>query len=234
MTMTRPPADPAISLILQENTRLLESLRPVQPGEGLMERLRAISRSMPARVEATETLGLLIPGTLAPPPFSPDLRARLGRIPSIHPRRAAAPTAPKRSRFPAFLLDWRVSVAVAYAAAALVVAILGVDPLSAARKTAFDLASTGQEAIEEARDAARKRIATASFASRPEALSRQLDYRLYRSVEVSKAKAVAWGSVVLDRVFGQTDAQPARAGQREGPGAPRTGLPEPDGPDFRS
>ena len=234
MSMTLPPADPAVALILEENTRLLESLRPVQPGEGLMESLRAISRTVPARVEATETLGLLIPGTLAPPPFSAGLRDRLARIPSLHPRRADAPAAPRSSRFPAFLLDWRVSVAVAYAAAALVVAILGVDPMSAARKTAFDLASTGQEAIEEARDAARKRIATSSFASRPDALTRQLDYRLYRSVEVSKAKAVAWGSVVFDRVFGTTEAQPARAGQREHPGAPRTGLPEPDGPDFRS
>ena len=231
--MSQPPADPALALILEENTRLLASLRPVQPGGDLMEGLRAIQRTAPARVEAAETLGLLVPGTLQPPPFPPGLRGRLGQIPLHHPRKRTAPASPKASRVPAFLLDWRVSVAVAYAAAALVVAILGVDPLSAARKAAFDLASTGQEAMEEARDAARKRISTSSLASRPEALTRQLDYRLYRSVEVSKAKAVAWGSVVLDRVFGSTDAQPSRAGHREQP-APRTGLPEPDGPDFRS
>jgi hypothetical protein len=232
--MTRLPEGPAIALILEENTRLLESLCPVQPGDGLMERLRAISRTAPARVEAAETLGLLTPGALEPVPFPPGLRARLGQIPVLHPRRKTAPASRRVSRIPSILLDWRVSVAVAYAAAALVVAILGVDPLSAARKAAFDLASTGQEAIEEARDAARKRISTSGLGARPEALTRQLDYRLYRTVEVSKAKAVAWGSVVLDRVFGTTEAQPARAGQREHPGAPRTGLPEPDGPDFRS
>ena len=232
--MSPSPADPVLDRIVEENTRLLESLRHVQPSAGLMERLREISRTSPVRVEATETLGLLVPGTLQRPPFSPELRARLGRIPAEHPRRAAAPALGKDPRLPAFLLDWRVSVAAAYAAAAVVVALLGVDPLSTARSAAFDLASTGQAAIEEARDAARQRLAASSLASRPEALSRQLDYRLYRSVEVSKAKAVAWGSVVLDRVFGQTEQQPARAGGRERSNAPRTLLREPDGPDFRS
>jgi hypothetical protein len=125
-------------------------------------------------------------------------------------------------------------VAAAYVAAAVVVALLGVDPLSTARSAAVDLASTGQAAMEEARDAARQKLAQAGLASRPEALTRQLDYRLYRSVEVTKAKAAAWGSVVLDRVFGHSDLQPARAEGRKQPNAPRTGLPEPDGPDFRS
>lgn len=232
--MIERPVDPVLAPILEENTRLLESLRPVAPGEGLVERLRAIARIPPSRVEGAETLGLLTPGALERPPFPPGLATRLRQIPLLHPRKAAPPAAQTVSRIPAFLLDWRVSVAVAYAAAALVVAVLGVDPLSAARKAAFDLASTGQEAIEDARDAAQKRLSSSALASRPEALTRQLDYRLYRTVEVSKAKAAAWGSLVLDRVFGKTDAQPARADQRALPNSPRTGLPEPDGPDFRS
>ncbi len=232
--MSGHPTDPALLALAEENTRLLASLRPAEPGERLVERLRAIARLTPSRVEATETLGFLIPGRLQRPPLSPGLETRLRQIPQLHPRRAARPSAPKVSRIPGFLLDWRVSVAVAYAAAALVVAVLGIDPLSAARKAAFDLASTGQEAIEEARDAATKRLASSGMAARPEALARHLDYRLYRTVEVSKAKAVAWGSLVLDRVFGQTLERPARAGQREAPNSPRTDLPEPAGPDFRS
>jgi hypothetical protein len=232
--MTEGPADPVLASILEENTRLLASLCPVEPGEGLLGRLRAIALIPPARVEATETLSLLIPGTLERPPFPAALANRLRQVPQLYPRSAAAPAAPKVSRIPAFLLDWRVSVAIAYAAAALVVAILGVDPLSTARKVAFDLASTGQEAIEEARDAAQKRLSSSTLASRPEVLTRQLDYQLYRSVQVSKAKAAAWGSLIFERIFGRTDEQPARAGQRELPASPRTGLPEPDGPDFRS
>ena len=231
--MSGHPADPALVALVEENMRLLESLRPVEPGEELLCRLRAIALITPSRVEATETLGLLTPGLLQIPPLSPGLEARLRQIPSLHPRKTAGPSAARPFRVPALLLDWRLSVALAYAAAAIVVAILGVDPLSTARKAAFDLASTGQEAIEEARDTARTRL-TSSMGSRPETLTRQLDYRLYRSVQVSKAKALAWGSLVIDRVFGQTDEQPARAGQREVPNAPRTGLPEPAGPDFRS
>jgi hypothetical protein len=227
-------ADPLLAAILEENGRLLASLRRVEPRKELLEKLRAISRIPPSRVEAAETLGFLVSGALARPPFTDGLADRLRRIPEQHPRNAVQAAATKSSRFPAFLLDWRVSVAVAYAAAALVVAILGVDPLSTARRAAFDLASTGQEAIEEARDAAQKRLASSALASRPEALTRQLDYKLYRTVEVSKAKAAAWGSIVLDRVFGQSELQPARAGQRELPNSPRTGSPEPDGPDFRS
>jgi hypothetical protein len=232
--MTERSVNPVLAAILEENTSLLASLRPVEPGEGLVERLRAIARIPPSRVEAAETLGLLAPGALERPPFPPGLQARLRQIPQLRPRTAALPAAPKVSRIPAFLLDWRVSVAVAYAAAAIVVAILGVDPLSTARKAAFDLASTGQEAIEDARDATQKRLSSSTLASRPEALTRQLDYRLYRTVQVSKAKAAAWGSLIFDRVFGQTDALPARAGQREIPNSPRTGFLEPDGPDFRS
>lgn len=232
--MTELPVDPVLASILEENTKLLASLCPVEPGEGLLGRLRAIARIPPARVETVETLGLLIPGALVRPPFPPSLATRLRQIPQLYPRSVATPAAPKASRIPAFLLDWRVSVAIAYAAAALVVAILGVDPLSTARRAAFDLASTGQEAIEEARDAAQKRLSSFTLAPHPEALTRQLDYRLYRSVQVSKAKAAAWSILIFDRVFGRTEEQSARAGHRELPTSPRTGLPEPDGPDFRS
>ncbi len=232
--MSGRPPDPGLIVILEENLRLLELLRPVTPSTSLIPRLRAIADTPPARAAVQDTLALLAPGSLADPPFSEELGSRLRRIPAHHPRRieVAAP-APRKGRFSASHLDWRVSVALAYAAAFLILAVLKIDPLSEARKTAFDLASSGQQAVEEARSAAEKRLRESAIAGEATSLTRRLDYRIYRTVEVSKARAAAWGSVVFDKLFGQTEEQPARAGQRERP-SPRTDIPEPDRPDFRS
>ena len=238
--MSGKPFDPALEAIVEENRLLLEMLQPVSVPETLQGRLREIGKTPVARHEARETLELLKllkPGTLAAPPFPADLSARLRSIPARHPRRAKDPElapAPARWRVPAFFQDWRFAVALAYAAAFFLVAILGIDPLSAARRTAFDLASTGENAIQEARTAAGKRIAGSAFASGAESLTRQLDYRLYRTVEVTKARAAAWSAIAVDRIFGRTDVQRSRAEQGRPAQAPRTSLKEPDDPDFRS
>ena len=238
--MSGKPLDPALESIVEENRLLFELLRPAVPDPLLLERLQAIGKTPAARHEAGETLALLSllkPGAAAAPPFSADLSARLCSIPARYPRRAKAPepaAAPSRWRVPAFVQDWRFAVALAYAAAFFLVAVLGIDPLSAARRTAFDLASTGENAIQEARSAAGKRIAGSTFASGAESLSRQLDYRFYRTVEVTKARAAAWGSIAVDRLFGHTDVQQKRADQGRPAPAPRTSLREPDDPGFRS
>jgi hypothetical protein len=144
-----------------------------------------------------------------------------------------------------FVRDWRVAVVAAYAAALVVVAILGVDPVSAARSTARSAASglvaKSQHVVAEARDAAsdvaHRRLEKTRLEFEGRTLSRRLDTRIYRAIAVTKATAAAWGTIMMERAFTQTEA-PSQAGQRrnptttEGPG--RTGLREPDGPDFRS
>ena len=236
--------DPSLTLLVRDHERLLRSLAPPMPQEALLERLRDIGTRPPAREEVRETLALLLPGTIQTPRLSEEATRRLLEIPGqLSRKEAGAPEVRVQPRVLSFsfVRDWRVAVVAAYAAALVVVALLGVDPVSAARSTASGFAVKSQHALAQARDAAsdvaRRRLDQNRLEFEGRTLSRRLDTRIYRAIALTKATAAAWGTIMMERAFTQAEA-PSQAGQRrnstttEGPG--RTGLREPDGPDFRS
>ena len=130
-------------------------------------------------------MGLLTPGALAPPEPSPALLRRLFALPAGHPRQAAPAEA---GRFRRWRSDWRVLVALAYAACLALVAILGVDPLSAARSGASGMTAAGERALAEAKAVAGEKLETVLASQRKKPLTEQLDYRVYRTLAVGKAK----------------------------------------------
>jgi hypothetical protein len=207
----------------EENDRLLGALAVPRPPDALARSLASLSRSEPPRVAAREVMGLLSPGTLSPAEPSPALLRRLLALPAGHPRHEALPA--ESSRFRRWGSDWRVVVALAYAACLALVAILGVDPLSAARSGASGLTAAGERAIAEARDVAGEKLDTVLASHRKRPLTEQLDYRLYRTLAVGKAKTAAWAEILLGRVFGtQVETEPSKSRP----------VREPDPPSLRS
>lgn len=235
--------------VLEENLLLLSRLAPVEAPAGLLDRLRAaFGREKPAAPPepaeqaegaedvggAEEVLGLLTPGVLARPELPVRLRERLERIPAERPRGKVVEIEAgrqRRSRGPlAALTDWRVAVALAYAATLLIALVLRLDPLSTAKTAAVDLTSAGEQAITAARSSAEKRIAEVRSRG---SIRDQLDYRLYRAMAVGKARATAYAGLVLERVFGSeepatADGTPKPSGRENG----RSG--EPEARSFRS
>lgn len=221
----------ALRAQLDENRAVLGRLTEPSPPSDLAARLEALARKPAARTEALDVLALLSPGALAGPAPSLELVSRLVAIPGREnaAREAAAPppnVVPFRRKL---LTDWRYSVAFAYAAALLFVAFLRLDPLTVARETASDLSSKGESAISSARDAAaetlKARLEASGLVERVTPLRERLGYRVYRTVAVGKAKAVAYSGLVFERVFGSTETDPP---------APRRGRPEPPAPSLRS
>ncbi|MHB8799885.1 MAG: hypothetical protein ACYDBY_15610 [Thermoanaerobaculia bacterium] len=207
----------------EEIDALFASLVVPEPPPALSDSLEAIGSTVPARVAVRDTLALLAPDALAVPEPSPALLRRLLAVPAAGPRREA--NVVEMSRFRRLRSDWRVLVAVAYAACLALVAILGVDPLSAARSGASGMAAAGERAIADAREAAADRLDTVLAAQRKKPLTEQINYKVYRTLAVGKAKTSAWAGILLGRVFGsrvETEAQPA---------SPRS---EPDAGSLRS
>lgn len=193
----------------EENDRVLGLLSVPPPPVTLVASLEELAGSVPPRVAAREVLALLSPGALAPPEPSPALLRRLLSLPAGHPRRAEQPA--EASRFRRWRSDWRVVVALAYAACLALVAILGVDPLSAARSGASGMTAAGERALAEAKVVAEEKLDTVLAGHRKRPLTEQLDYRLYRTLAVGKAKTTAWAEILLGRVFGsRVDAEPVR------------------------
>ena len=193
----------------EENDRLLGALAVPRPLDTLTESLAGLSDSEPPRVSAREVLSLLAPGALAPLEPSPALLRRLLVLPAGHPRHDALPA--EASRFRRWGSDWRVVVALAYAACLTVVAILGVDPLSAARSGASGMTAAGERALAEARDVAGEKLETVLASHRKRPLTEQLDYRLYRTLAVGKAKTTAWAEILFGRIFGsRVETEPSR------------------------
>lgn len=188
-------------LVCEENDGLLAALAPPEPPAALGASLAALSRTEPARVAAREVMALLVPGALAVPEPSPALLRRLLALPAGHPRRDTGNVV-EMSRFKRLRSDWRVLVAAAYAACLVLVAVLGVDPLSAARSGASGVAAAGERALAEAREVANERLDTVLTSQRKKPLSQQLDYRIYRTLAVGKAKTAAWAEILLARIFG--------------------------------
>lgn len=184
----------------EANGRLLSSLAVPEPAAGLALTLAALSENEPPRVLARETLALLSPGALAAPEPSPALLRRLLAVPAGQPRRPS--NVVEMSRFRRLRSDWRVVVALAYAACLVLVAILGVDPLSAARSGASGMTAAGERALSEAKAVAGEKLDTVLASQRRKPLTEQLDYRVYRTLAVGKAKTTAWAEILLGRLFG--------------------------------
>ena len=207
----------------EENERILSSVAHPGPSASLVPSLAEISKTEPPRLEARGVMALLAPGALAVPEPSPALLRRLLALPAGHPRQAAPQT--EASRFRRWRGDWRVLVAVAYAACLVLVALLGIDPLSAARSGASGMTAAGERALAEAKAVAGEKLETVLAGHRKRPLTDQLDYRVYRTLAVGKAKTTAWAEILLGRLFGRrVEAEtPARRPARE-----------PDSPGLRS
>ncbi|MBK8596654.1 MAG: hypothetical protein IPN83_13930 [Holophagales bacterium] len=193
----------------EENDRVLGMLAVPRPPDALCDSLASLSESEPPRISTREVLALLVPGAIAAPEPSPALLRRLLALPAGQPRRAPVPA--EASRFRRWRSDWRVVVALAYAACLALVAILGVDPLSAARSGASGMTAAGERALAEAKVVAEEKLGTVLASHRKRPLTEQLDYRLYRTLAVGKAKTTAWAEILLGRVFGsRTETEPPR------------------------
>lgn len=208
----------------EENDAVLGALAVPEPPAGLAASLAALSGAEPARVAAREVMALLAPGALAAPEPSPALLRRLLALPAGHPRRDEGNVV-EMSRFRRLRGDWRVLVAAAYAACLILVAVLGVDPLSAARSGATGVAAAGERALAEAREVAGEKLDTVLASQRKKPLTEKLDYRVYRTLAVGKAKTAAWAEILLGRLFGsRVEAEPPA----------RPPLREPAEPNLRS
>lgn len=207
----------------EENDRLLGLVAVPRPAAALADSLAALSQSEPPRIAARQVMALLSPGAISPPEPSPALLRRLLALPAGHPRNEEPPA--EASRFRRWRSDWRVVVALAYAACLALVAVLGVDPLSAARSGASGMTAAGERALAEAKVVAEEKLGTVLASHRKRPLTEQLDYRIYRTLALGKAKTTAWAEILLGRVFGsRVETEPA---------APRP-LREPDPSGLRS
>ena len=207
----------------EENERLVSALAAPDPPQRLPEALAALSSTLPPRVAAREVLALLGPGALATPEPAPALLRRLLAVPRTRQRPEVAQAG--ASRFRRWSSDWRVLVALSYAACLVLVAVLGVDPLSAARSGASGMTAAGERALAEARAVAGEKLETVLASNQKRPLTEQLDYRVYRTLAVGKAKTAAWAEILLGRVFGRrVESEPA----------PRPPAREPDPSRLRS
>ena len=207
----------------EENDLLLGLLAVPRPSASVTDAAIRLSESEPPRVAARQVLALLSPGALAPPEPSPALLRRLLALPAGHPRHDALPA--EASRFRRWRSDWRVVVALAYAACLALVAVLGVDPLSAARSGASGMTAAGERALAEAKVVAEEKLDTVLASHRKRPLTEQLDYRLYRTLAVGKAKTAAWAEILLGRIFGsrvETEAPRPRPAREPDPSGLRS------------
>ncbi len=225
----------ALAFLVAENLSILASLKQPSLSDDLDVSLRRISQATAPWVEASEIVALLDSGVLAHPAYSAEFRQRLlalGESRRTARRRGlAAVPAPAGSRRDARprAWDWRIGVALAYAATLLLVAILKVDPLSVARGAASDLTAAGERAIAEARDSAAEKLRESRLVRAAGPLTEQFSYRVYRTVAVGRARAAAYVGLVFERVFGQREEDVVR---RETPSTPV--LREPNGANLRS
>jgi len=213
-----------------------DTLRAVAPPRApvrVLASLRALPADFPARREAASILDLLSPGAILFPDPSAELMARLRFVP-IRARaegRAAALPAWRR-----WLGDWRVTVAVAYALTLVIVTVLGIDPLTAAREAASNLTAGGERALADAREMAMARFDATARGEAEKPLTERLDYRLYRTFAAGRARAVAYAEIAFENVFGGGSAMASTGGSRnmetspespDHPAAPQRRVPTP-------
>lgn len=223
-----PPADGhaggcsecrSLVALLNATGEALRSLSPPRPPVRLLRSLSVTPADFAVRRGAAAVLDLLAPGALALPEPSPELMGRLRYLPT----RAAAASGARRAERPLWrrlLADWRFTVAAAYVAALAIVALLGVDPMSAARGAASSLTSAGERAVEEARRTALAPLDAAARAQAEKPLTERLDYRIYRTLAQGKARATALAQIAFENVFGVGSTGSAEAPLPRPPGRP--------------
>ena len=84
------------------------------------------------------------------------------------------------------------------------------------------MTAAGERALTEARTVAEEKLGTVLASHRKRPLAEQLDYRIYRTLAVGRAKTTAWAEILLGRLFGSRVQ-----GEAPAPAAPRE--PEPSG-----
>ena len=222
------PADCAdcrrLVTLLNATGETLSALARPRPSVRLLRSLSASPADFAARRESAAVLDFLTPGALAFPEPSPELMGRLRFLPT----RAEAATGTRAGTRPLWrrlLSDWRFTVVAAYAVTLVIVALLGVDPMSAARGAASSLTSAGERAVEEARQTALARLDAAARAEAEKPLTERLDYRIYRTLAQGKARATAMAQIAFEKVFGATGAETAAAPL---PGPPGNSEPQRD------
>jgi hypothetical protein len=189
-------------------TSILKTLRAPLPTERFAARLRALPADFAVRRAVAVSLELLESGALARPEPSPELMGRLlfmptrARAAAREKARAASGAAGARGRWKPLLSDWRFTVAVAYAATLVLVVILQIDPLSAARGAASDLTAVGERALSDARSAAVARLEDSALGRATKPFTERLDYRIYRTLTAGRARATAYSQMVVERLFG--------------------------------
>lgn len=196
------------------------------PAPGFLERLSETPADVRARQEASEVLAFLTPGALARPEPSRALLTRLLAVSEPAPPGAASNV--RRGvfgRLRPVLTDWRFAVAAAYAATFVIVALLRIDPMSAARGAANDLTSAGERALSEARVAAVQRFEDSAVGRAAAPITKRLDYRVYRAFAAGRARAIAYSQLVYERIF---------AGAVESLAVSSKAAPEPPAPFRRS
>lgn len=217
----------------------LRSLTLPRPSLRFLRSLAVAPSDFAARREAAAVLDLLKPGGLVIPEPSPELMGRLRFLPTraMPGSRRGAPAAAGWRRH---LSDWRMAVAAAYAVTLLIVALLGIDPMSAARDAASSLTTAGERAVAEAKQTALAGLDAAARTQTEKPLMERLDYRIYRTFAEGEARAVAYAQIAFEKVFGARTVGTAKTttpppsgptgGQDRGP----TPTPEPDGRVLRS
>lgn len=196
------------------------------PAPAFLERLARTPADIRARQEASEVLAFLTPGALARPEPSRELLKRLLVV--SEPAPSGAGSNVRRGAFGRLrpvLTDWRFAVAAAYAATFLIVALLRIDPMSAARDAANDLTSAGERALSEARVAAVHRLGDSAIGRAAAPITKRLDYRIYRAFAAGRARAVAYSQLIYEKVF---------AGAVESLAVSAKSAPEPSEPFRRS
>ncbi len=194
-----------LATLVAEHARVFAFLACPEPSPEFLSRLAETPADVRARQEASEVLSFLTPGTLARPEPSRTFLRQLLAIPRPAPS-SAAPNVRRRvfGRLKPIVTDWRFAVAAAYAATFLIVALLRVDPMSAARGAANDLTSAGERALTEARIAAVNRFDDSALGRAAAPITKRLDYRVYRAFAEARARAVAYSQLVFEKLFGGT------------------------------
>jgi hypothetical protein len=196
------PACALLASLVAGHAEVFAFVARPEPTAGFLSRLSGTPVDVRARQEASAVLSFLTPGALARPEPSPALLRRLLVVSAPAPP-AAAPNVRRGvfGRLRPIATDWRFAVAAAYAATFVIVALLRIDPMSAARGAAADLTSAGERALSEARLAAVHRFDDSAIGRAAAPITKRLDYRIYRALAAGRARAVAYSQLVYERVF---------------------------------
>ncbi len=188
-----------------------------EPSPEFLSRLSETPADVRARQEASEVLSFLTPGALARPEPSRALLKRLLAVPEPAPSGAQSNVSRGVfGRLKPVVTDWRFAVVAAYAATFLIVALLRLDPMSAARGAANDLTSAGERALSEARVAAVQRFDESALGRAAAPITKRLDYRVYRAFAAGRARAVAYSQLVFEKVLRRIGRRPAGLARNAG------------------